>query len=457
MLREEWRLHAELFGGRRFVGFPLVIGLLAGGGFVLLGATGTPAGAVVAGVHLLVGFFGLQVGTIGLIGRDAMRNVLGDVTLLVFTSRTLPVSWRRLLATFLLKDLLYYSAFVLAPLAIAYTPLALAEGTSPDRVALLWLTLTGTFGLGVGLSLTLAALATRDGRMLLAVVAAAALAVVVLPVDVVAWTPYRTYAKPSLQTLVTGFAPTVAFALAGPLLFTPAGETTRRRGSRRRWLWPLLPDGHGVATRALLDVARSSGSVTKVLFSMGVLVGVSGVLLQTVATTAGITFAPGIAFGTLLGLGGFTTYAWITQFDDPREYLRYPISMRAVFRGKLVGYLALTVPAGVLYLLVAAYWYPIESLAAGALVQPLVALYVFGVTAVVAGLSPTELLFDTPRFAAFGAAIAVVAVPLLVAALVSPMYPVWGGGAVAVAVLAGVAGVVLLRCAGPRWERQLRA
>jgi hypothetical protein len=94
MVREEYRLHAELFGDR-FAGFPVVFAVLSGVGFWLLTFTNATTETVAAGLHALVVFFGLQVGTIGLVGRDALRDVLGDVTLVVFSARTLPVTWRR--------------------------------------------------------------------------------------------------------------------------------------------------------------------------------------------------------------------------------------------------------------------------------------------------------------------------------------------------------------------------
>ena len=84
MLVEEFRLHTTLFGSSRFLAFPLFVAVLVGGGGYLLQATGTELSAVIAGLHALVAFFGLQVGTLGLVGRDAMRDVLGDTTLLVF-------------------------------------------------------------------------------------------------------------------------------------------------------------------------------------------------------------------------------------------------------------------------------------------------------------------------------------------------------------------------------------
>jgi hypothetical protein len=459
MLREEWRLHEELFGSRRFAAFPVVVFLLGLGGFQLLGVTGTGIGALVGGLHGLLFFFGLQVGTIGLVGRDALRDVLGDVTLLVFSARTLPVSWNRLLGVFLVKDLVYYTAYFVTPLALAAVPSVLGAGVGPARVALLWLTLVGAFGLGTAGSLTLAGLATRNKPLLVVAVAAVVVAVAGFRVEALSFTPYGLYADPSPLAAVRGFAPVVVLGVVGPLLFQPVeGRAQRTSPERFTRLRGLLRDDTGLTTRPLLDVARTSGSVWKVLFSMGVLFAVTGLLLQQIVAATGLRPSPGIAFGTLLGLGAFTTYSWVTQFDAPGEYLRYPVSMATVFAGKRRAYLLLSVPAGLVYLALAAIWYDPLALAVGALVLPFVSVYVFGVTAYVAGLSATELLFDTARFAAFGGALAALAVPLLVAALVYPVAPTATvAGALAVSALGAAVGWVLASRAGPRWERRLRA
>lgn len=459
MLVEEWRMHERLFGSRRFGTFPLVVLALSAGGFLLLLETGADQAAIVAGLHGLIAFFGLQIGTIGLVGRDAMRNVLGDLTLLVFTSRTLPLSWRRLLGVFLLKDLLFYSAFFLAPIALAYTPFGLSGGGGVAELLLLWLTLTGAFAFGVGFSLTMVGLASRSGAIPPLTVAAIAVAVVAGGIDLFRFTPYAVYAEPELATLLSGLGPTVVLAVAGPLLFRPVESSQgRTRLVPVHRLSGVLPDRYGLAERALIDVVRSSGSVWKVLFSMGILFAVAGVLVVELATATTLAPSTGIAFGTLLGLGGFTTYAWLTTFDDTEEYLRLPVTLGDVLAGKRTAYLALVVPAGLLYLAIATVWFPVAELAIGVVIFPLVSVYVFGLTAYVAGLSPTELLFDTPRFVAFGAAMALVAVPLLVAALAHGRYPV-ATTALAVAVASGAAllGVALSSRAGPRWDARLRA
>lgn len=459
MLREEWRLHEELFGGRRFAAFPVTIAVLAAGAFQLLAITGTSFDAVVAGLTGVVFFFGLQVGTIGLVGRDALRDVLGDVTLLVFSARTLPVSWTRLLAVFLCKDLVYYAAFFLAPLGLAAVPSALDAGVAPMAVALLWVVLVCAFALGVTLSMTLAGVATRSRPALIGLVAGVAVAVVATGLDPIAYTPYALYRMPSPGVALRTIAPIVGLAVLGPVLFRPPNSGGQRTAPQRfTRLASLVGDEHGVTTRALLEVSRSSGSVWKVLFSMGVLFGVTALLLREMTAVTGLRPSPGIAFGTLLGLGAFTTYNWVTQFDSADEYGRYPLSTASVFAGKRRAYLLLSVPAGLFYLAVAAVWYDPRALLVGVVVLPFVAVYVFGVTAYVAGLAPTDLLFDTPLFVGFGAALAALAVPLLVAALVAPVAPIaTTAGAIVGSLTAAAVGVVLTRKAGPRWAARVRS
>ena len=455
MLREEWRLHSHLFGGPRFAAFPLVVAALSGLGTGLLTLTGTPTATVAGGLVALVGFFGLQVGTIGLVGRDALRDVLGDTTLLVFSARTLPLSWRRLLATFLLKDVCYYAGFVLTPAVVGYGAVAIASGAAPATVALLWLAVVAAFATGAALSLSLVALAARSRAALAGVVLTGTAAVVGLGVDPVAYTPYALYATPSVGAAVRGLGPTLALAAAGIALFEPVDDDTSGRHRATERLFTGVADP--LTRQPLLSVARSSGSVGKVVFSMGVLFAVTALLLGRITAATGIRPQAGVAFGTLLGLGAFTTYSWVTQFDAPRSHLRYPVGYDDVFAGTLRAYLALSLPTAAGYLAVATLWYPLGELAVGLAVVPGVAVYVFGVSAFLTGLSPNELLFDTALFAGFGAALAALAVPLLVAALVVSVAPLaTTGGAVGLAGLAGAVGWWLTGRAGPRWEARFR-
>jgi hypothetical protein len=456
MLVEEFRLHTELFGSRRFAVFPIFTAFLVGAGVWLLDQTGTELDLVIAGLFVLILFVGFQVGTIGLVGRDAMRNVLGDMTLLVFSARTLPVSRRQLLSVFLVKDLVYYVVFFLTPVVVGFLPLVLGGGFTAGEVALLWVTIAATFALGAGASLTLAGVATRSVAAVVGVIAAIAAAIVLAPDAAVSLTPFALYADPGIETALSGSVLLVLALVSGPLVFEPPGTGGIRRVENDHYQ-RLHALGDGLTARPLLEVHRSSGSVWKVAFSLGVLFGVAALLLDRIVAAMNIQPSAGIAFGTLLGLGTFTTYNWVTQNDDPREYLRYPEAMEAVFAGKRRAFFVLSIPTGLIYLALAGVLYPGLELLVGVAVFPLLSVYVFGVTAYLTGLSPNKLLFDTALFAVYGAALMLAGVPLLIAALAFDEWQLASAGiAVGISALAAVVGVVLSQRTGPRWHERLR-
>lgn len=129
MLLEEWRLQSSVFGGRRFAFFPVLVFLLSLGFSVAALRFSTLAGAALAdGMNFLSVFLGLGAGAAALSSSDALENVLGPTNFLVYSSRTLPISRRRLFAYFIVSDLLYYTALFLVPLG---TGLAAAGVLTP--------------------------------------------------------------------------------------------------------------------------------------------------------------------------------------------------------------------------------------------------------------------------------------------------------------------------------------
>lgn len=152
MLKEEWRLHSELFSGRSFSLFPLIIlGISSVFAFLFEFST-LDTEAVNQGLGFLGVFLGLSVGSIGFSSRDALKNVLGPVSFLVYSSRTLPVSEKTLVGLFLLKDMIYYGVLFLAPISLGF---AVVSGGSFSYGAML---LFAGFLLGLGVSVTAARL-----------------------------------------------------------------------------------------------------------------------------------------------------------------------------------------------------------------------------------------------------------------------------------------------------------
>jgi hypothetical protein len=464
MAREEYRLHARLFGGRRFAAFPLLVAVLAGVAARALVATGTPFDAVVAGLHALALVFGLQTGTVGLVSTDALDSLLGDVTLLLGSARTLPVTERQLYAVFLVKDVAYYAVLFLAPVALAVGAAGVTAGGDTAALALraplLTGTLAATFALGVVGTLALTGLVQRGaaGLVILLVMVAGVALGWSAGVDLVRFTPYAVYRDPTPAGLATGLAALPLAGAAGWLLFDPGGgRPARTARARFAPLADRFPDDRGLVARTLLELHRSGGGVWKVAVSATIIAGAAVALLDLAGRVAGRQPAPAIALGSLLGLTAFTTYNWLTAFDGFETYRALPLTADDVFRAKFVAFLALTPIGGVLYLAgVARFGATPPALGAGLALYLGLSVYLFGLTAYLAGLSPNEFLFDTLLFAVFSGAVAVPLVPVLVTAiaLTGPGLGPSGVLAVGGGLLAAV-GYGLTRRAGPRWERKL--
>lgn len=467
MIREEWRLHAQLFGGWRFAAMPLLIAAITASGGWLLSLVGTPSETVLAGAHALVFVFGLHVGTIGLVGHDSLESLLGDVTLLLSSSRTLPLSPRRLLGIFLLKDVVYYAVLVLAPAVLG---LAAASAIEPEQAAVAFVTVTATMALGFAVVFAGIALRTRGRTGTLALVGTGTVGVAAwwrFGVTPIAFTPYAllgtetTSVGGSAVDAIRSLGPTVLLVAVGTRLYDPTHQSPTRTRPATFDAWRRrFGDESGLVTKTLFDVARSGGGLVKVPFSAGIILAVAIGTVEFAGVLTGRPPATGTTLGALLGLTAFTTYNWLTQFDDPGSYLIYPVSVGAVLAAKYRAFLVLGLPVGLgTYVLVAAWYRPpiVDAVAGAALVLGLQG-YLFGVTVYLAGLQPEELLFDTVLFAGFTLAVAVALVPVLIAGLaLAPLTdPSVGGVLVAAGVGLGGAGAVLASRARDRWTRRYR-
>lgn len=466
MVREEWRLHSTLFRGSHFALFPVVIALLTAGTVWLLIFTGTEPGTVFAGLHALTFVFGLHTGSIGFVGNDALQNLLGDVTLLVFSARTLPLSRERLLGIFVVKDVIYYSLLFLVPISAGTGLAVFAAGGAGGVVQvagtalLLWTTLVLTFVLGMGATIAGLGLSRKGvpGLVLLAGLGGSIGVIVVSDVELAMLTPYGLFLAGGLLQLATTLGLILGVFLVGVLTFEPTGRQEARTvgPSFRRW-WRRI--GDPLATKTLLDVHRSSGGFGKVLFSAAIILGITAGLVDLAGEITSVSPSIGISYGTILGLSGFTTYNWLTQADDVDAYLVFPVDVPAIFAAKLRAFLLLGPLVGLVFYGGALAWQggSVGEAVVGAILLVGVACYIFGTTVYLTGLSPNEFLFDSALFAVFGLAMIVPLVPILVAGFA--LAPVSAGllaGLGVGGVGLGIAGLALYRRSLPKWSRRYR-
>lgn len=425
MLEEEWRIHARLFGGQAFALFPVLIASISAVVYaVVYMANVTPLG-IKHGLHYVMLFLGLNVGTIGFISRDAIKNVLGEQNLLVFSSRTLPISHPRILMVFLVKDFLYYAFLMILPILLGLMPSALYFGTAITAFPMLWLTTTGMFMLGVSLSFLFATVYQRSRTYTAFTLAVVLGSIGILGRNAVQLTPIAVFlesfhAYPSLSTVVTGFLPIFGFTIIGLILFSNESRRHHRTRDDRfarlsarvsRYIDTSLP----LTLKTVLELSRSSGGVFKLLFSQGVIFVLFIGILVYVPEMYPAPDSPVLALSVILSIGSLSTYSWINRFDRDKDYLHLPLDLRDVFREKMYAYFLLSLPIGYAYLVLAGTVFGFDWFVLSTFLFPLISMYLFGAIAHTAGLNPDRMLFNVERFLVFAALLGVVIVPLFVA------------------------------------------
>ncbi|MFB6192694.1 MAG: hypothetical protein ABEK00_00410 [Candidatus Nanohaloarchaea archaeon] len=459
MIKEEWRMHSELFGGRNFALFPLVI--LAGSLFLVSSSlvTGFTVGQIELGMVALLFFLGLNVGSIGFISRDRAENLIGESNLLIFSSRTLPLQKRKIISTFILKDLLYYSALFVAPLSLGLTALTYFTAYPLGKIFLTWLTGSGMFMLGVSLSLAFASLYNLGKEYLLGFALPVAALILYSSVNLLELTPLGFFNHPSLMSFVTGFLPFTLLSLFSVAIYSPSsGRKSRTYTDSYGFLNDLLDyDDSGVVAKSVLQLTRSSGGIVKILFSYGLIFGAYMFMMKQVPFLSAGTAAPGLTAALILSVASLSTYNWLTLNDKPSTYTKFPLTIREVFDRKLSLYLTVSVPVAWTFMILNTYIYGATGAIVGALSIPSISVYLVGVTAYLGGLRPNQMLFDARKYIVFMFSAGAVLIPMFVAGLMYSYAPAAvSTGFLVYALAVGLAGFHVFHEAARKWERENR-
>lgn len=416
MAREEWRMHGTLFGDGRFAGFPLVLFSLSAIAAFSLAHLGLGLSAIGLGAIVIAAILGVQTGSTSFEGDDAIENLLGDVTLLMYSSRTLPISGRTALGAFLLKDLVYYAVLFILPIVLGtFTGVWVEAQLFPSEVLIMCLncgpietyTTTGLTMLGVR-TWILATGAFLGGVLV---------ALVVAGIPIKGRAVQRTRSDTRTQQDQFGW------------LATRFGGTTTA----------------SLAAKTVLDVHRSSGGVWKLGLSSAGLMAGAYVVVELVAKHVPIAPSYGVLFGALVSVTAFPTYAWVTRIDDPGDYRLYPVSMDSLFHAKALAFAALELPVVVLYyaIVLLALTPSLLDVLVGGIVLAGMLGYVFGVTVYLTRFQPSEYLFDSLVFTKYALAVMVALLPVLMVGLFLSVTPTLGGALSAFAVVVGVIGWLL--------------
>ena len=351
MLKEEWRIHALMFGNRNFSFFPILIAVLAFIASALVPLYGLllSRGQMAAVIHFVYLLFGLSVGGFGLMGREALNRRLGDISLIAYSSRTLPVSERRIFANFVVKDTIFYIMFLIAPFLAGYLPSRMIFGGYPTMLPYLAVSLTAAFLLGLSVSFLVSTAYANFGKPFLLLFG---LVVFVYTLIHPGWLTFDGVSSlmPPLQYYLShesGYLiASLLLIFALPIISLSYMRfdyhfTVERYNNQFNGLDAAIPFGEysPFLAKDLLDINRSEGGIWKVFGSYMFPLAAVSLMISFFAR-----FLPLEDYHILLlmslmtGVVSTSLYNWLAEYDFPQLYEFLPISTSYILKSKLIIY-----------------------------------------------------------------------------------------------------------------------
>lgn len=434
MLKEEWRMHSNLFGNNGFSLFPVFIFL-----FTFFVSLVLPIfreiftySQIALGMHYLFLLLGGMVGAFGLMGREFMNRRFGQASLIAYSSRTLPVSERLIFTNFLVKDIVYYFVLYVLPfiagfaLAVAFVP---AGGFHfPVTLLILLLTLSLSFMIGLSLIFFLSTVYAHSGKLLTSGLLAGFSFLLFISGNL---DSSSFYSLPSLsffllpsknQLLLSSLLIIVPSALS--LLFLKVefpqakksfpNSFTRLCGEFGSYRYAAF------VAKDLLDLKRSEGGFGKLIFSFLLPAVLIWMLLSALGTVLPALNTL-ILFSLVLGVLSSSMYNWLTEYDIFASYAFFPLKVSDMIRSKLNSYLFLSLVPLLLLVLLTLKKDPAVLLPALLLFIP-ISLYMVSILVYLTGLSPSINLYNGRTFALYTLSVMPLLLVNVVLSMFGPLY-----------------------------------
>ena len=466
MVREELRLHKSVIGPFGSSFFPAMIFLFSvvlAVTFPRLGSLDLPT--VLLMLHVAALLFGLSVGALGRIGEEVMTRRLGSVSLILGLPQTQPLSFRRAMAIFYLKDATYYVLYAILPIVAGIAVSAPLTGVPLGSVGLLGFSLFLAFMIGMSVSF-LASIAWTRSRpaTLAAALATLALVLLVWPLNVLAagavLLPLGFWAHKEAVYLVASALLALLLSVSG-IVFTKERFETRARAYKSALLSTERTFAFARARRTLvakewLELRRSGGLGAVVGGFLGPLVAVY-VLAWIFRAGIGVPITFNVVFyGAMVGFLGVMVWSWLTNVETNEFLDEQPVTLGEVIRAKLVLYFLLTTAISYAYVIaIGLLDGQADLLPVALLVAAATTAYVAGVVARLTGIWTNTMLFDARVLVKFAAAVIPPLVTVAILSFVVGSDP-WQATILLAALSLGLLGAakLLLDAVGRRWERE---
>ncbi len=430
MIKEEWRMHSNLFGNGGFALFPVFIFL-----FTFFVSLALPVfreiftdAQIAFGMHYFFLLVGSMVGAFGLIGREFMNRRFGQASLIAYSSRTLPVSQRLIFANFLLKDIVYYFILYVLPFvagfALASELVPAGNFHLPGTLLILLLTLSLSFMIGLSLVFFLSTVYAHSGKLLIS--GLLSISVILLFIsgnldsEILYSLPslsfFLTYSENQLLfSLVLVTIPSILSLIFLKVDFPQAKKSFPNHFSRIcRYLGSYRYAAF--VAKDSLDLKRSEGGLGKVIFSFLLPMALIWMLLSALGEVIPALNTLTL-FSLILGVLSSSMYNWLTEYDIFASYAFLPLKISDMIKSKLNSYLFLNLVPFILLILLALKKEP-AALLPSLLLFFSISVYMVSILVYLTGLSPSINLYNGKTFAIYALSI----IPLLLINIILSMF-----------------------------------
>ncbi|AKB51131.1 hypothetical protein MSBRW_1878 [Methanosarcina barkeri str. Wiesmoor] len=429
MIKEEWRLHSNLFGNNGFSLFPFFIFL-----FTFFVSLMLPIfseiftyAQIALRMHYLFLLLGGMIG-VGLMGKEFMNRRFGQASLIAYSSRTLPVSERLIFANFLMKDIVYYFVLYVLPFiagfALAAALIPKGNFHFPVTLLVLLLTLSLSFMIGLSLVFFLSTIYAHSGKLLTWGLLAGCIFLLFISGNL---DSKISYSLPSLSFFL--LPSKSCFLLSSGLVIIPSvlslfflkvdfPQAKKSFSNSFAMLCKEFVSYRYAAfvAKDFLDLKRSEGGIGKLVFSLLLPAALIWMLLSALGKVLPALNII-ILFSLVLGVLSSSMYNWLTEYDIFASYAFLPLKVSDMIRSKLNSYLFLNLVPLIILILLTLKIDPVFLLPALLLFFS-ISLYMVSILIYLTGLSPSINLYNGRTFAVYTLSV----MPLLLVNIVLSMF-----------------------------------
>lgn len=428
MMKEEWRIHSSIFGNFMFALFPIVLLFFSFAGSLVIPIfiEILPLKQVILIAHYSFVLLGLSVGSFGLLGREAMNRRFGHASLIAYSSRNLPISDKRILLNFYVKDIVYYFLLWILPFVFGFAIASQIISVDISYALLFLITLTLSFLIGLSISFFLSTVYVHSLKLLIAIILSLitlnTFFTIYLKIDILALLPPLVffYNRSVFQVFLSLL---IIFVLSGlSILFMKVEYTEKKRRFKDR-LEDLsnrfkFSNYSVFIAKDFLDLDRSEGGVGKIIFSFLFPIAIIWVMLYFFLKFVPVNYL--IIFSILLGVISSSVYNWLTEFDLFTSYSFLPVKVSTVMKSKIHSYAMINLVSIFILFLLAIWRNELNYFAPALLTLISISFYTLSITIYLTGLYPNVLLYNAKIFLIYVISISPILLVMIFLSMLDP-------------------------------------